>query len=187
MQPARGLNTANIQKHNEAPLSVEELIQLQRHTISEHVRYEQSKQWAEVYGTFTPHEDEAYYDVVPFQMRFGKMKGVVDFYQAFTSAFPDFQIIIHTENDVPGVSVREAQIVGTHLGEYCGIPASGRRVSVALVGLFLFDKATGNLNAERIYFDNNTILAQIKGEMLANDVFDLSRIESANATAEVEK
>ena len=64
---------------------------------------------------------------------------------------------------MPGVSVREAQIIGTHLGEYCGLPASGHRVSVALIGLFLSDQATGHLNAERIYFDNNTILAQIKG------------------------
>ena len=169
------------QAETAATLSAEALIELQRHTIREHVRYEQSKQWPEVYGTFTPHGERAYYDVVPFQARFARMKGVVDFYEAFTRGFPDFEIVIHTENDVPGVSIREAQIIGTHLGEYCGLPASSRRVSVALIGVFLFDKATGHLNAERIYFDNNTILAQIKGEMSPDDVFELSRIESSNA------
>ena len=45
------------------------------------------------------------------------------------------------------------------------------------MGFFLFDKTTGHLNAERIYFDNNTILAQIKGEMSPDDVFDLCRVE----------
>ena len=45
------------------------------------------------------------------------------------------------------------------------------------MGFFLFDKATGHLNAERIYFDNNTILARIRGEMSADEVFDLRRIE----------
>jgi len=50
-------------------------------------------------------------------------------------------------------------------------------VSIALIGFFLFDETTGYLNAERIYFDNNTILAQIKGEMSPDDVFDLRRIE----------
>jgi steroid delta-isomerase-like uncharacterized protein len=160
-----------------AGLSTEALIELQRKTVAEHIRNEQIKDWPEVYRTFTPHEEDAYYDVVPFQARFRKMKGVVDFYEAFTRGFPDFQIAVHTEQDVPGVSIREAQITGTHKGEYCGIEATGRPVSVALMGFFLFDKATGHLNAERIYFDNNTILAQIKGEMSPDDVFDLRRIE----------
>ena len=158
-------------------LSPEELIELQRKTVAEHVRHEQIKDWPEVYRTFTPHAEDAYYDVVPFQTRFRKMKGVVDFYEAFTRGFPDFHITVHTEQDVPGVSIREAQITGTHRGEYCGIQATGRPVSVALMGFFLFDETTGHLNAERIYFDNNTILAQIKGEMSPDDVFDLRRIE----------
>ena len=89
---------------------------------------------------------------------------------------PDFEIVVHTENDVPGVSIREAQIKGTHGGEYCGVQATGRRVSVPLIGLFLFDTTTGHLNAERIYFDNNTILAQIRGEMSPEDVFDLGTL-----------
>jgi steroid delta-isomerase-like uncharacterized protein len=158
-------------------MRAEALIELQRKTVTQHIEHEQAKNWAEVYQTFTPHEDEAYYDVVPFQMRFQKMKGVVDFYQAFTAAFPDFRIIVHTENDLPGLSIREAQILGTHLGEYCGLQATGRQVSVALIGLFVFDKTTGHLNAERIYFDNDTILAQIRGEMSPEEVFDLRRIE----------
>jgi steroid delta-isomerase-like uncharacterized protein len=160
-----------------AGLSPEALIELQRKTVAEHIRNEQIKDWPEVYRTFTPHDEDAYYDVVPFQTRFRKMKGVVDFYEAFTRGFPDFQIAVHTEQDVPGVSIREAQITGTHKGEYCGIQATGQRVSVALMGFFLFDKATGHLNAERIYFDNNTILAQIRGEVSPDDVFDLRRIE----------
>jgi steroid delta-isomerase-like uncharacterized protein len=158
-------------------LSSEALVELQRKTIEEHVRTEQIKDWAGVYRTFTPHPENAYYDVVPFQTRFRKMQGVIDFYEAFTRGFPDFQITVHTEQDVPGVSIREAQITGTHHGEYCGIAATGRRVSVPLMAFFLFDKRTGHLEAERIYFDNNTILAQIRGELSPNDVFDLGRIE----------
>lgn len=112
------------------------LIERQRTTVAEHIQHEQTKNWPEVYRTFTPHEEEAYYDVAPFQMRFRKMKGVVDFYETFTKAFPDFRIIVHTENDVPGLSVREAQIVGTHMGEYCGLQPTGRQVSISLIGLF---------------------------------------------------
>jgi len=158
-------------------LSREALIDLQRKTIEQHIRHEQIKDWPEVYRTFTPHAEDAYYDVVPFQTRFRKMQGVTDFYDVFTRAFPDFHITVHTEQDVPGVSIREAQITGTHNGEYCGIQAPGRRVSVPLMAFFLFDATTGYLNAERIYFDNNTVLAQIRGEMSPDDVFDLGRIE----------
>jgi steroid delta-isomerase-like uncharacterized protein len=170
-----------------ASLSPEVLIELQRKTVAEHIRREQIKDWPEVYRTFTPHAEDAYYDVVPFQTRFRKMKGVIDFYEAFTRGFPDFQITVHTEQDVPGVSIREAQITGTHNGEYCGIQATGRRVSVPLMGFFLFDKTTGHLNAERIYFDNNTILAQLRGEMSPDDAFDLGRIEhdATGATSSV--
>jgi hypothetical protein len=78
-------------------------------------------------------------------------------------------------DDVSGATTMQA--IPAWIGEYCGIQATGRRVSIALMGYFLFDKTTGHLNAERIYFDNNTILAQIRGEMRPEDVFDLGRIE----------
>jgi predicted ester cyclase len=169
MQPAADLKSASLRP--------EVLVEHQRRTIAEHVRHEQAKDWPNVYNTFTPIEDEAYYDVVPFQVRFPKIKGVRDFYETFAAAFPDFQIIVHTESDLPGLSIREVQIEATHRGEYGGLPPTGRRVSVQLIALFVFDQATGHLNAERIYFDNNTIMAQIRGELSPDDVFDLRRIE----------
>jgi hypothetical protein len=91
-------------------LSPEALIDLQRKTVAEHVRNEQIKNWPEVYRTFTPHDEDAFYDVVTFQTRFRKKQGVVDFYEAFTLGFPDFEIILHTQHDVPEVSILEVQI-----------------------------------------------------------------------------
>jgi steroid delta-isomerase-like uncharacterized protein len=162
-----------------AALSPEALISIQRKTIAEHIKHEDAKNWPEVALTFTPQSENAYYDVVPFQVRFQHMKGVMDFYQAMAQSFPDFHITVHTQHDVPGVSVLEVQITGTHDGEYGGIQPTGRAISFALMAFFLFDKATGHLNAERVYFDNNTILAQIRGEMSPDEVFDLRRIERA--------
>ena len=183
MKPARGVGTEPFPAHVAgvaaagATALTDSLIERQRQTVAEHIRHEQAKHWPEVYRTFTPNEEEAYYDVVPFQRRFPKMTGVVDFYETIAKAFPDFQIIVHTENDLPGMSIREVQIEATHRGEYCGLEATGRRVSIPLIALFLFDQTTAYLNAERVYFDNNTILAQIRGEMTVEDVFDLGRIE----------
>ncbi len=98
-------------------LSPEALIELQRKTVAEHIRSEQTKDWPGLYRTFTPHEEHAYYDVVPFQTRFGTIQGVIGFYETIHRAFPDFEITVHSEQDVPGMSIREVQIIGTHNGE----------------------------------------------------------------------
>jgi len=164
-------------------LSPEALIELQRNTVAEHIRNEQSKDWPGVYGTFTPREEQAYYDVVPLQTRFSGIKGVISFYESIARGFPDFELTVHSEQDVPGMSTREMQITGTRNGEYLGIGPTGRRVSVALAAFYVFDQATGHLNAERVYFDNNTVFAQIQGQMSPEDVFDLSRMERGDAAA----
>jgi hypothetical protein len=48
-------------------------------------------------------------------------------------------------------------------GEYAGIPPTGRTVSVPLCALFIFNEKTGDLDAERSYFHNATVLEQLKG------------------------
>jgi hypothetical protein len=61
----------NMQAHGKAvdaaaahtSLSPQALIDLQRKTVAEHIKHEQVKDWPEVYRTFTPHGDDAYYDV----------------------------------------------------------------------------------------------------------------------------
>jgi hypothetical protein len=121
-------------------ISPEALIELQRKTVAEHIQMEQAKDWPGVCGTFTPHEGEAYFDVVPFQMRFSSIKGVAGFYESIHRSFPDFQITVHSGQDVPGMSIREVQITGTHSGEYFGIAPTGRRVSVALATFLVFER-----------------------------------------------
>ena len=57
-------------------------------------------------------------------------------------------------------------IQGTHKGEWCGVPETRRRVKFHLAVLYLFgkDDASGKLSAERIYFDNDTVMKQIRGD-----------------------
>jgi len=63
--------------------------------------------------------------------RFKGIAGVKDFYQVITASFPDFQITVAGEYDMPGCSIREVLINGTHLGEYGGVPM-GRKFSAGL-------------------------------------------------------
>jgi steroid delta-isomerase-like uncharacterized protein len=147
-----------------AELSAEQRIKLQRELVTEHIRAENAHEWPSVYDTFVDSPD-AWYDVVPLSTTFSGINGVIEFYQLFNSALPDFHIDVTAEYDTPGCSIREVTISGTHQGEYCGVAPKENPVSFELLALYLFDiNEPGKLIAERIYFDNETLLRQMRGE-----------------------
>lgn len=159
---------------------MQDLIKLQRTTIDEHIRAESAKDWEAVYSTFIQ-DEEPYFDVMPLATRFNGIAGVKDFYQTITASFPDFQITVASEYDTPGCSIREVLINGTHLGEYGGVPASGNRVAFELAGFFLFGSGenTGKIVCERVYFDNEILLRQIRGEADAPTGIGLASLAGA--------
>ena len=154
---------------------MQDLIKLQGATIDEHIRTENAKDWEAVYNTFIQSE-ESYFDVVPLATRFNGISGVKDFYQVITASFPDFQITVAGEYDMPGCSIREVMINGPHLGEYGGVPASGNRVAFELAAFFLFGSGenAGKIVCERAYFDNEMLMHQIRGEADAATVIGLA-------------
>ena len=154
---------------------MEQIIQIQRATIDEHIREENAHNWPAVHQTFVQ-DETAFYDVVPLHAHFPGLKGVKDFYQAADAAFPDFRIDVWSEYDVPGCSIREVTISGTHRGDWCGIAGTGRPVQFHLLGVFLFGTGenSGKLLAERVYFDNDTVIQQIKGTRDASCVPDFA-------------
>ncbi|GDY29123.1 ester cyclase [Gandjariella thermophila] len=145
--------------------SERERIAAQRRTIDEHIAGENAHDWSRVYGTFVQ-DDRAYYDVVPLSSHFGGFSGVKDFYGLMEGVLPDFRIVVTGEYDTPRVSVREVTISGTHRGEYCGVAPQGRHVSFELAAFYIFGEGedAARLVAERIYFDNETLLRQMRGE-----------------------
>jgi steroid delta-isomerase-like uncharacterized protein len=146
-------------------MTSEQRIAIQRECIVEHMRAENAHEWPAVYDTFIK-DSRAYYDVVPLSARFSGFSGVKDFYEIFDNAVPDFHIVVTGEYDSPGCSIREVTITGTHRGEFCGLPGSGNRVSFELAAFYIFGEGheAGKLLAERIYFDNETVLKQMRGE-----------------------
>jgi predicted ester cyclase len=149
---------------------MEEIIRLQRATVEEHIGQENAHNWPAVYDTFAWHESAI--DVVPFHAQFGGLSGIKDFYQAVDAAFPDFKADVWGEYDLPGCSVREITVEGTHKGERCGVAGTGRRVKFHVAVLYLFgkDDTSGKLLAERLYFDNETVMKQINGDAEASSV-----------------
>ena len=164
---------------------MEEIIRIQRATVDEHIRQENAHNWPAVYDTFVQDEESAFYDVVPLHTHFAGITGVKDFYQAAEAAFPDLRIDVWGEFDTPGCSIREVTISGTHKGDWCGVAGTGRPVKFHLAGLFLFGDGTnsGKLVAERIYFDNETVMHQINGELEASSIPDFTTRHKSASTA----
>jgi predicted ester cyclase len=154
---------------------MDEIVQIQRATVAEHIREENAHNWPAVYSTFVQ-DDTAFYDVVPLHMHFPGIAGVKNFYQAAHTAFPDFRIDVWAEYDLPGCSIREVTISGTHEGDWCGVDGTGRQVKFNLLGVFLFGSGnnSGKLLAERVYFDNLTVMQQIQGTQETSSVPDFA-------------
>lgn len=146
-------------------MTAAERIAVQRQCIVDHMRAENAHDWPAVYQTFI-RDERASYDVIPMSATFNGFSGVVDFYTAFDAAFPDFVLRNSAEYDVPGCSIREVTVTGTHRAEFCGIPASGRAVTFELAAFYVFGEGeeAGLLKTERVYFDLETVLRQLRGE-----------------------
>ena len=59
----------------------------------------------------------------------------------------------------PGSAVLEADFVGRHIGEFAGVPATGREVRVPLC--VCYDLRDGKIVEGRIYFEIPAFLAQV--------------------------
>lgn len=142
-----------------------DLIQKQRATVADHIRLENEHDWSAVPLTIVQ-DERAFYDFVPVG-QFKGSGGVRQLYQTIASAFPDLHIEITAEYDVPGCSIREGFITGTHMGEYLGIPPSGLSIRIAIAAFFVFDRTSGELLGERLYMDHGTALQQLQGKKTA--------------------
>jgi len=61
----------------------------------------------------------------------------------------------------PGSAVLEADFVGRHIGEFAGVPATGREVRVPLC--VCYDLRNGKIVEGRVYFEIPMFLAQASG------------------------
>jgi steroid delta-isomerase-like uncharacterized protein len=138
-------------------------IERQREIVAKHIRGENDHDWTTVYDTFVQ-DERAHYDVVPLGAVFKGIEGVRGFYESIAAAVPDLQIEVLSEYDVPGCSVREVIISGTHLGEFVGVKPLGNAIRIELAAFYSFDTGSGKLISEKIYYDQATLVAQMQGQ-----------------------
>jgi steroid delta-isomerase-like uncharacterized protein len=140
---------------------MDSILEKQREVVARHIRGENEHDWAAVYDTFVQ-DERAHYDVIPLNATFKGIDGVRGFYQSIAAALPDLRIDVVSEYDVPGCSIREVIISGTHQGEFAGIPPNGNPVRIEMAAFYTFDPAEGKLISERIYYDQASAAAQMQ-------------------------
>jgi steroid delta-isomerase-like uncharacterized protein len=125
--------------------------------VEQHIRLENAHDLEGVLHTFG---DTARYDDEAWGEHYTGGDGVRQFYEQLMKALPDLEIEVQHRHVTDEAIVLEVLIRGTHLGEWRGLPATGRRVEVPLCGVYTFDSDDG-LAGEKIYYDRGTVLRQL--------------------------
>ena len=125
--------------------------------VEQHVRLENAHDLEGVLHTFGA---TARYDDEAWGEHYTGGDGVRQFYQQLMKALPDLEIEVQHRHVTDEAIMLEVLIRGTHLGDWRGLPATGRRVEVPLCGVYTFD-SDDRLAGEKIYYDRGTVLRQL--------------------------
>jgi steroid delta-isomerase-like uncharacterized protein len=84
---------------------------------------------------------------------------VMRYFKESRTAFPDQRNRLLALHHADDAIITEFELYGTHLGNYRGLPPTGRAFSARMSAVFTFEG--DKLVCERVYFDANTILRQL--------------------------
>ena len=83
-----------------------------------------------------------------------------NFYGDLFAGFPDFWLDIRNRRTADDAIIVDGLFGGTHAGEWIGIAATGRKVSVPFCAVFTFTE-DDRIKSETAYYDRLTILEQL--------------------------
>jgi steroid delta-isomerase-like uncharacterized protein len=137
--------------------------------ITEHMQTEVTKELDRTLDTFK-HEGHGHphYEIMATGQVFDGDDEVMGYYLTTRTAFPDQRhenARFHVADDAVIV---EFDLLGTNLGEFYGLPPTGRSFRVPIIAVFFFSAEGDTIVNERIYFDSASLVTQIgRGELLA--------------------
>jgi steroid delta-isomerase-like uncharacterized protein len=123
--------------------------------IREHMDSENRLDFEATLATFS----HPRYELVGTGQVFDGADEVTSYYRASRTAFPDQRNEIRTLRHADDAVIVEFDLLGTHLGEFLGVAASGKEFRAPMAAIFEFDD--DRITCERIYFDAGTILRQL--------------------------
>ncbi|AGB25727.1 putative ester cyclase [Mycobacterium sp. JS623] len=135
--------------------------------IREHMDTEVTKEFDATLATFkTNGEGHPHYEIMATGQVYDGDDEVMGYYLTTRTAFPDQRhenARFHVSDDTVIV---EFDLLGTNLGEFYGMPPTGKSFQVPMIAVFFFDGE--RIINERIYFDTASLVTQIgRGELLA--------------------
>jgi steroid delta-isomerase-like uncharacterized protein len=141
----------------------DDLRQRRLEIIREHMDTEVTQEFDRTLATFNGHPR---YEIMPTGQIFDGDDEVMGYYRMTRTAFPDQRhdnVRYYVTDDTVIV---EFDLLGTNLGEFYGLPPTGKSFRVPIIAVFFFD-GHGIVN-ERVYFDSASLVTQIgRGEVLA--------------------
>ncbi len=131
--------------------------------IREHMDTEVTQEFDRTLATFNGHP---HYEIIATGQVFDGDDEVMGYYKMTRTAFPDQRhdnVRCHVADDAVIV---EFDLLGTNLGEFYGLPPTGKAFRVPIIAVFFFED--DRIVNERIYFDSASLVTQIgRGELLA--------------------
>jgi predicted ester cyclase len=124
--------------------------------VLDHFHDEVAQDWDRTLSTF-PHP---HYELIPMLLVHDGDRDVRDYYRDTRVAFPDQDHEIIALRHSHDAVVVEFWLTGTHLGPLGRMPPTGSAHRTRMTAYFVFDEDE-NLVAERIYFDQLSILKQL--------------------------
>jgi steroid delta-isomerase-like uncharacterized protein len=144
----------DLRHHRSMPPSAD-LRALREALIREHFESENRHDFDTTLATF--HHPR--YELVATGDVYDGPDAVMRYFKESRSAFPDQRnrmLALHHADDAV---ITEFELQGTHLGNYRGLPPTGRAFTARMSSFFLFEE--DRLVCERVYFDANTLLRQL--------------------------
>ena len=141
----------------------DDLRQRRLEIIREHMDTEVTQEFDRTLATFNGHPR---YEIMPTGQIFDGDEEVMGYYRMTRTAFSDQRhdnVRYHVTDDTVIV---EFDLLGTNLGEFYGLPPTGKAFRVPIIAVFFFDG--DRIVNERVYFDSASLVTQIgRGEVLA--------------------
>jgi steroid delta-isomerase-like uncharacterized protein len=141
----------------------EDLRQRRLAVIDEHFETEVTQEFDATLATFNGHPR---YEIMATGEVFDGDDEVMGYYTRTRTAFPDQRhdnVRRHVADDAV---ITEFDLLGTNLGEFLGLPPTGKAFRVPVIAVFFFEG--DKIVNERIYFDAASLVTQIgRGEVLA--------------------
>lgn len=155
-------------------LPPEHVLRAREKLVLDHFHDEVLQDWDATLSTF-PHP---HYELIPLMRVHDGDADVRDYYHDTRIAFPDQDHEIIDLRHSHDAVIVEFWLLGTHKGPLGKIPATGSRHRTRMTAFFVFD-AEENLVAERVYFDQLTIVKQLIGGLDKRNPADLITLSRA--------